>query len=187
MVSVNSKRLRKGFSLIEAAIVLGIVGLVIGGIWVAASAVQTNLRESTASQGVLQIVNNVRNLYYGQSLTATATITSDLVSAGAIPGDLLQGTNARNPWNGSITVAIAGASFDQFTVAFPAVPRDSCVELISRNTNLSTGIGLVSIAVDDGTASTITAGAMPITPTTAVTTCGSSTANTITWTFNLRG
>lgn len=31
---------RQGFSLIEAAIVLGIVGLVIGGIWAAASAVQ---------------------------------------------------------------------------------------------------------------------------------------------------
>jgi len=187
MVSVSNKRLRKGFSLIEAAIVLGIVGLVIGGIWVAASAVQTNLRESTASQGVLQIVQNVRNLYYGQSLTATADIDADLVSAGAIPGDLLQGTNPRNPWNGAIDIDIVGASFDQFSVAFPSVPRDSCVELISRNTNLSTGIGLVSIAVDDGTPTTILAAAMPITPTTAVTTCGNASSNTITWTFNLRG
>lgn len=35
-------RLRLGFNLIEAAIVLGVVGLVIGGIWVAASAVRNN-------------------------------------------------------------------------------------------------------------------------------------------------
>lgn len=39
---------RRGFSLIEAAIVLGIVGLVIGGIWTAASAVQARLRVSRA-------------------------------------------------------------------------------------------------------------------------------------------
>lgn len=35
----STKRRPKGFSLIEAAIVLGIVGLVIGGIWTAAAAV----------------------------------------------------------------------------------------------------------------------------------------------------
>ena len=37
MIEMNTKNVetKKGFSLIEAAIVLGIVGLVIGGIWVA--------------------------------------------------------------------------------------------------------------------------------------------------------
>jgi type II secretory pathway pseudopilin PulG len=37
---------KKAFSLIEAAIVLGIIGLVIGGIWIAAASVQENNRVS---------------------------------------------------------------------------------------------------------------------------------------------
>lgn len=49
----QTKRTLRGFNLIEAAIVLGVVGLVIGGIWVAAAAVQSNLREADASKGLL--------------------------------------------------------------------------------------------------------------------------------------
>lgn len=45
----------RGFSLIEAAIVLGIVGLVIGGIWVAASAVQTQIRLARMQEFVINV------------------------------------------------------------------------------------------------------------------------------------
>ena len=37
--SVSAARYYSGFSLIEAAIVLGVIGLVIGGIWAASSSV----------------------------------------------------------------------------------------------------------------------------------------------------
>jgi len=43
----------EGFNLVEAAIVLGVVGLVIGGIWVAASGVQRNMYRSEV-KSVLQ-------------------------------------------------------------------------------------------------------------------------------------
>ena len=56
MSKVVNRKSRRGFNLIEAAIVLGVVGLVIGGIWVAAAAVQQNLREADASKGLIQIV-----------------------------------------------------------------------------------------------------------------------------------
>lgn len=44
MVLAPLKDKKYAFSLIEAAIVLGVVGLVIGGIWVAAAAVQETMR-----------------------------------------------------------------------------------------------------------------------------------------------
>jgi len=182
-------RRKKGFSLIEAAIVLGIVGLVIGGIWVAASAVQTNLRESTASQGILQIVQNVRNLYYGQTVGATTTGTgleATLVAAGVFPGDMLQGSTPKNPWNGTLQVNISDTTNGYFQVYFPTIPQGSCIELISQNTNIASGIGLVNIIVDDGTAATIST--FPISPATAAGAggCGAAT-NNVTWTFNLKG
>lgn len=54
---------RKGFSLIEAAIVLGVVGLVIGGIWVAAATVYRNHRLNQTVAGIGVIYRNTRNLF----------------------------------------------------------------------------------------------------------------------------
>lgn len=53
---------RRGFSLIEAAIVLGIIGLVIGGIWVAASAIQINLRAEKLQKFYLNSYETSRGL-----------------------------------------------------------------------------------------------------------------------------
>ena len=54
-----------GFSLIEAAIVLGVVGLVIGGIWVAAAEVMFKNNTAETAKGIAQAVSAVRNLYAG--------------------------------------------------------------------------------------------------------------------------
>ncbi|HNC96413.1 MAG TPA: hypothetical protein PKW90_09840 [Myxococcota bacterium] len=54
---------QKGFNLIEAAIVLGVVGLVIGGIWVAASAVTNSRRNNETISGVLTAVDQLKKLY----------------------------------------------------------------------------------------------------------------------------
>lgn len=188
MLIVNkTKKSQRGFNLIEAAIVLGIVGLVIGGIWVAASAVQENMRKSDASKGMIQIVQNVRNLYYGQTPTATGDITADLVNANAIPGDFVNGTGARNPWNGVVTVSIADAvNFDEIDIEYEDVPQSACIELTSRNTNISTGVGLQSIAIDaTGGGSDTTVTTFPFLPTAAAAACGDT--NNIIWKFGLRG
>ncbi len=49
---------RRGFSLIEAAIVLGVIGFVIGGIWVAAGAVMDRFKMSALMQGLVLTVKN---------------------------------------------------------------------------------------------------------------------------------
>ena len=187
MSIVSRKKLRRGFNLIEAAIVLGVVGLVIGGIWVAAASVQQNLRESDASKGLIQIVQNTRSLFYGQSPTATATITTDLIAANTIPANfIINSTTARNPWNGAIAVRIAGAAFDKIEIDYNSVPKDSCIEMTSRNTNITSGIGLSQMVIDattGGTDTTVTS--FPYLPTSASVNCG--TTNLITWQFGLRG
>lgn len=53
-------RNRKGFSLVEAAIVLGVVGLVIGGIWVAAATVIENHKVNKTVEGITTNVSNIR-------------------------------------------------------------------------------------------------------------------------------
>ena len=60
----------RGFSLIEAAIVLAVVGGVIGAIWVAASAVIYKLQENKFSQGFLTYKSNVER-YLTQTTPCT--------------------------------------------------------------------------------------------------------------------
>lgn len=56
---------RRGFNLVEAAIVLGIVGLVIGGIWVAAQQMTRNRTVSHTVEQVAWHVGQVRNAIRG--------------------------------------------------------------------------------------------------------------------------
>lgn len=56
---------RRAFSLIEAAIVLALVGLVIGGIWAAASAVNQSNRINRTLEQVGQVVEKLRSKVRG--------------------------------------------------------------------------------------------------------------------------
>lgn len=54
---------KKGFNLIEAAIVLGVVELVIGGIWVAASAVREKMGVNNITKETMELYYNVLKIY----------------------------------------------------------------------------------------------------------------------------
>ncbi len=64
---------RKGFNLIEAAIVLAVVGAVIGGIWVAAATVSYNYQKQQFLQGFLTI-QRLADKYLSQSLPCTTDL-----------------------------------------------------------------------------------------------------------------
>jgi type II secretory pathway pseudopilin PulG len=68
----NRKFKQRGFNLIEAAIVLGVVGLVIGGIWIAAAAVNKNYKINQTQQGVLEIIQRIRQLGHGNAAFTNA-------------------------------------------------------------------------------------------------------------------
>lgn len=72
---------KRAFSLIEAAIVLAIVGLVIGGLWAAAASVQRERRLNKIAEQVPLIIENLRRLYAGHDLASTPVI----VHAGSNP------------------------------------------------------------------------------------------------------
>src|SRR3984957_16106234 len=54
---------RRGFTLTEIAIVLGIIGLILGAIWVAAAAVYNNMRTSKTTTELLDVAQNLRGMY----------------------------------------------------------------------------------------------------------------------------
>ena len=70
---------KRGFNLIEAAIVLGIVGLVIGGIWVAAAKISQKQRVSQTLEGIFSIAEQL-NRQFGKSPVASPCVGSCSVS-----------------------------------------------------------------------------------------------------------
>lgn len=91
---------RKGFNLIESAIVLGVVGFVIGGIWTAASSVRANSEFNDVKAGILwadsinqsqwSIMANDPNIPGNQGYTFPA------ITYGTYPGGFV-GYDAGNP------------------------------------------------------------------------------------------
>lgn len=87
---------RRGFSLIEAAIVLAMVGLVIGGIWLTTASVRRAYNRNKDVELVLSGLQKVKNLYYKNASNGehaqyfTPSLAADM---GIIPKSLLVGSS----------------------------------------------------------------------------------------------
>lgn len=93
---------KKGFSLVEAAIVLGVVGLVIGGIWVAASAVQSTYKNNEVATAVLQLSKGIQSKVsfatYPSTNNTQVSLTSMAYYSQILPSAQLKGTELVLPY-----------------------------------------------------------------------------------------
>lgn len=192
---VASRRQRRGFTLTEIAIVLGIVGLILGAIWVAASAVYNNLRISTTVRDMIALSQGVRNLYANQG-TMDAITTNNLICTGAVPNDLVVGTCAAggatmvDSWGGAITwtpattISTAGNSF---VIDLAGIPQPGCVGLLTDSSTRSTGSGIYGVNAGNAAFNTIAGVGQTTnyTGTTAVTACALATNNHVGYAFSI--
>jgi len=121
---------RRGFNLIEAAIVLGVVGLVIGGIWVAASSVNDKIKMNQAVAGVNIITKNVQGaLHAFGTTTGQMAYSNPIYFTGADGYVLPTGGYRQDPWGHDI-------GFDEHTsttwfIGFYDLTVDRCIGLVS--------------------------------------------------------
>jgi len=81
-------RPRHAFSLIEAAIVLGIIGLVVGGIWAATNAVRQRSSLNQLFTDIETTNSKLWNLYKGFDFpTSTYNLSSLFLNAGLVPSN----------------------------------------------------------------------------------------------------
>jgi prepilin-type N-terminal cleavage/methylation domain-containing protein len=153
----------RGFTLTEIAIVLGIIGLILGAIWVAAAAVYNNMRVSTANTELLQIAQAVRSMYATQTIVdqnadmsfagTGAQGNKTYMLAGVFPSNALDAgdpqASARtvNPWSGPIVIQAAssptaGGTNDSFAVTFDAIPSQGCIDILSSATGTGRDPGM---------------------------------------------
>lgn len=115
----------RGFNLIEAAIVLGVVGLVIGSIWVAAAAVMAENRQREARGALLQIISKVTEMSYKQpSVGYSATVLMAMgLSMPALGVLYLSSASLETLGARANTIAF------RFTRPDGTVPQDDCITL----------------------------------------------------------
>ena len=100
---------KRGFNLIEAAIVLAVVGLVVAGIWVAASAVHARWEETHFYEQVSHIVRMAQKRFPQSVPCDTGYIgTAELQALGIYPLDAPDGTGVAYWGMPSIWIACDG-------------------------------------------------------------------------------
>jgi hypothetical protein len=147
-----------GFNLIEAAIVLGIVGLIVGGIWAAAGSAYENMRLQNASKSLLSLVQGVRSAFANSPSGVVDVNVGTLANMGVIPSDMLSVVNGTptiiHQWSGTVTTDAPDASttggVPAFTLIYNAVKLDSCNNLATRVANTARGSGLLLITTQNG-------------------------------------
>ena len=184
---------RKGFNLIESAIVLGLLGLVIGGIWAAAATLTENYRVNQTATALILTVNRTRVLLKGNfdALCAevgcgySRNITSLLQQAGVTPAEFTSTTLSSPPgWisnsdalatpmgtNMVVTMGdwtVFGHISKAYSIDFFGLDRASCIKLITAVSNRfpdNTDLRFVETNLTGGTL------AIPVPVTTARTFC----------------
>jgi len=191
----------KGFTLTEIAIVLGIIGLILGAIWVAASGVYNNQKVGKANTEILTIAQGIRSLYSTSSTTgdsAGASENGTFFAAGIFPNDMgSSSTTLVDPWGGSITVTTQTFSTagDAFGIEFTSVSQAGCIGLLTQIGGQNHEPGLIyanatATASAKGATSwsTGTSLTLPITASGAAAACAAGTnANAVQFAFKLKG
>ena len=179
---------RRGFSLIEAAFVLAVVGAVIGTIWVSAANMYENHKVNKTVEDLQLIVRNVQGLISFRDAEAIdggaqdVLITSTVRDAGVFPKDWVNGSSIKNPFWGGVNIRSYNSLM--FMVDIRPLSRAVCSKLLVKISSLGMvggfgglyALGLNLVQVNYPAWQTTT---FPISPQTAETACTSATNNLI--------
>lgn len=173
------KRLRRGFTLTELAIVMMIVSLIMGAIWVAGDRVLNNYRAYRVNQQVALVVQNIRD-YYGSTIQTwpagwaniTTTLDSLLPATNIFPTEMRRNPNAlpgATPIDHAINNNITGGGgvatngsfavlaindpnsgrFNAFRIQLFGLSQANCINLLMTAPLTSDVIGFVQVGTNN--------------------------------------
>lgn len=163
---------RRGFTLAEMAIVLGILLLVFAGVFGVAQVARNRADINVATNQILQIISNMRDLYTSRNIAAVSVGAPDmggLVQSGVFPVDMLDtqpkkgelpsaAAHVHHAWSptGDHSVLITNIQKVNnpppgglvFSLQFLDVPSDVCIELVDNNSTPGPETGLTEIIIN---------------------------------------
>ena len=144
---------RRGFTLTELAIVMGVMGVILSAIWWAAGNAGEAQRDNAGVTELQTVSQNILSLMQGQTFVTTACdsggafpcpITKGMIKAQAIPStyiDTVTPTTADSPWSAKNFMVYAGAGGDSkiFRLSFFQVTQKGCLILLLQGTTCQVG------------------------------------------------
>lgn len=127
---MNGQNARKGFSLIEAAIVLAVIGLVIGGIWVAAAKVKKDYNVNKDVEIILISIEKLRGLYRG--IVGNHNFDAAYAKQMGIISNIYINSDRNAVTNSGVKLSYFGVSEIQIYAQLYEVDYKYCLYLIPR-------------------------------------------------------
>ncbi len=194
--SESARAGQKGMSLVELSVVLGIVGVVMAGIWAVYGSSQESLKAGQLHQQTLAFVKQIRDYYSGRALPSVAiasgTFTSTLRAGQIVPEDMCaadcvadSGATLRNAYGGTATANIPDPASVPNTVeiVYTNIQQKGCMQLGMQLSARSDEVGLTSFKGNAHAARTT----FPVSLAQAKADCdGASGNNTVTLRFKIR-
>lgn len=127
---------QRGASLLEGIAYLGIAAIVVLGAVSLLTGAFGSAKSNQATEELISLRTAVRKLYSGQAYpNESGTLVGHLIRANAVPQTLVADRGANtltNSWGGGVT--ISGGANNRFTIRYPNVPQDVCMNIISGAT-----------------------------------------------------
>ncbi|OON40546.1 type IV pilin [Izhakiella australiensis] len=132
-------RNKKGFSLLELLLVLGIIAALVVGAFIVYPKVQASQRAEAESKNIATIQSGVKALYNSASNYAGLNNAVG-VQARIFPDNMLNGTGATasvvNLFKGNVTLAPSadspsGTANSSFNITWVSVPAAECIKIVS--------------------------------------------------------
>ncbi len=127
--SQHSYACAAGFNLIEAAIVLAIIGLVVGGIWAAAAQVRERHREIETTNIIVTAIDKLANLLKdvpANTYTDEYSLYALAVDSKAIPA------NGKTPYGAILVTYEADFGGRDFKLSLSGITPDACINILTR-------------------------------------------------------
>ena len=137
---IDQKNASRAFTLTEIAIVLGIIGLILGAIWSTYNMVHINYLISTTLYQTTTLARNIQALYpdgaFASSYSPGQDLRLELARAGAIPPQMLGNFSWWEPsdvWNNYVFIEVS-TDLSHFQIRTENIPSGLCTRLMMAMT-----------------------------------------------------
>lgn len=209
------QRRTDGFSMTELAIVLGVVGIILSGLWAAVATAWEHTRREQVREAMATTIANARNYFAGQAGVSSlgyVALTKNLLAVNVIPNYLQRNGGcsgnacADHPWgnadlNGTFRVCNwpLGATASDCSAATAVSPASAfigisltglytkqCIALVESISSASEPTGLVEISINGYNLLANGKTIQPVSDADVVAQCSKKTDNTNTAAFVYR-